>query len=74
MTGAIQALLFRKDHYSKRQVHQFLRRNNIIPLKGIHSTNTYHRVRLITPDYYRHYYRTGHIATGIDCIYEFTYR
>ena len=72
MSSAIQALMFDKNYYNKRQVQQFLKRNNITPLKAIHTTNKYHRVRLLQPIYdNHHYYRTGHLTTGIDCIYEF---
>lgn len=68
----MQALLFKKEHFTKRQVQQFLRRHNIVPLKAIHTTNKYYRVRLLQPIYdNHHYYRTGHLTAGIDCIYEF---
>ena len=68
---SIQALLFHKEYFTIPEVNQFLRRNNIQPIKDIHTTNTYYRCRLIQPDYKKYYYRIGNITKGIDCIFEF---
>ena len=67
----IQALLLNKDYYTKRDITNFLRRNNIQPIKAIHVTNKYYRCRLITPNYKKYYYRIGTLKQGLDCIYQF---
>ena len=67
----VQALLFRKQYFTIHEVNQFLRRNNIQPIKDIHTTNTYYRCRLLQPNYKKYYYRIGNITKGIDCIFEF---
>ena len=68
---AIQALFFYKDYFTIPEVKQFLRRNNIQPIKYVHTTDTYYRCRLLQPDCKKYYYRIGNITKGIDCIFEF---
>ena len=70
-TSAIQAFLFSRDEYTKRDVHNFLRRNNIIPIKPIHTTQKYYRCRMIQPNYKKYQYKFGHISKGLDVIYQF---
>ena len=72
MTG-IQALLFDRNYFTKQEVRRFIEKNNLHPVKQIHTTDTYYRVRLISPDYKHHYYRFGHIVKGLNCIFEFDY-
>ena len=67
----IQAYLFSKDVYTKRDVKHFLERNNIIPIKHMHITKNYYRIRVLTPNYRKYEYRIGRLAFGLDCIFEF---
>ena len=54
----IQALLFNKNDFTKNDAIHWLERHNIMYLK-IHTTNVYHRARLIQPKYGINYkYRT----------------
>ena len=66
----IQAFLLNKEYYTKLDLTNFLRRNDIQPIKAIHVTNKYYRCRLITPNYKKYYYRIGTLKPGLDCIYQ----
>ena len=39
----IQALLFDKNYYNKRDIKAFLKRHNLVPCKEIHETQKYYR-------------------------------
>ena len=68
--SAIQAILFSRNKYTKRDVHNFLKRNNIIPIKAIHATQKYFRCRLIEPNYKKYDYKFGSITNGVNCIFQ----
>ena len=67
----VQAYIFDKNVFTKRQVDQFLSRNNIQKLKPIHTTMRYYRVRVEQPDYKKFFYRTITISKGIKMIYAY---
>ena len=67
----IQALIFSKEKFTRRQVNNWLVRNNIQKLKPIHTTFKTYRVRLLQPNYNKYYYRTGTLQQGLKCVYEF---
>ena len=45
----LQALIFKKDDWNIRNIHKFLKRNILIPIKAIHTTRNFYRVRLQVP-------------------------
>ena len=67
----IQALLFDKNYYNKRDIKEFIKRHNIVPCKEIHETKTYYRQRLLTPNYRKFKYRFHNIKTGLDAILQY---
>jgi hypothetical protein len=72
MMSRIQAFLFPKEHYRKVDVNNFIRKNKIVPLKAIHTTKYYHRLRLINPSS-KYSYRTITIdpKTGLKAVIMF---
>ena len=67
----IQALLFDKNYYNKRDIKAFLKRHNFVPCKEIHETKKYYRQRLIQPNYKKFKYRFYNIKIGLDAILQF---
>ena len=72
MPSNIQSLLFDRTVFTKRDVENFLKRNNILPIKPMHITQKYYRCRLLNPNYSKFYYRIGSIAKGLDVTFEFS--
>lgn len=66
----IQAILFDRDKYSKTDIFRFLKKHEFYPIKGIHTTNNYYRLRLKNPRKDKQY-RTKTITNGIKFIIEY---
>lgn len=61
MADNIQAILFNKDYWNTNEARTYLKKSNKKPIKRVHTTDTYHRYRLIEPDYdnYRYIFKKG---------------
>ena len=46
----LQAIIFKKDDWNIRNIHKFLERNMLYPIKPIHTTRNFYRVRLQFPN------------------------
>ena len=57
----IQAILFDKLYWSTNQALNYLNKNGYIQIKRVHTTDKYHRYRLIEPNYdlYNNFIRRG---------------
>ena len=67
----IQALLFDKNYYNKRDIKSFLKIHNFVPCKKINETKTLYRQILIKPNYKKFKYRLYNIITGLDAIVKY---
>ena len=47
----IQAVLFDKSYWTTNEARNYLNKNGYIPIKRVHTTDKYHRYRLIEPNY-----------------------
>ena len=68
----IQALLFKKDYYNKNSIKTFIEKNKIQPINDAYLTKTYYRLRLLQPDYKKHYYRIARLTDHLDAILQYT--
>ena len=66
----IQAIIFRKDKYNRRQADSWLRRHNYVRTKPIHSTLHYLRARLKEPNQ-RYEYRLIKFGDDIKAVVGF---
>ena len=56
MSSAIQALLFSKNKkygWDSKRVKEYIKYHNYHPIKSIHETSNFYRVRLRRPDVFR---------------------
>jgi len=67
---SIQAIIFNKNYYTKRQCNQWLKRHNIVKLKPIHETLNYYRCRIQEPNKYLYNYRIRKIADHIKAVFQ----
>ena len=51
MEHNIQAVLFDKNYWNTNQAREYLKKNGKQPIKRVHTTDKYHRYRLIEPNY-----------------------
>ena len=58
----IQAVLFDKSYWTTNQARNYLNKNGYIPIKRVHTTDKYHRWRLLEPNYkkYDYLFKKGH--------------
>jgi hypothetical protein len=68
----LQAILFKKSHYSKRSSANWLKYHGFKPIKKVHETVNYYRYRLKEPDEEMYYYRLVPINNGIKMVFQFT--
>ena len=61
----IQAVLFPK-HFTSHEIHRFIREHKLKPIKPIHETVRFKRLRITEPNYSR--YTTKKLANGIELI------
>ena len=47
----IQAVLFDKSYWTTNEARNYLNKNGYIPIQRVHTTDKYHRYRLIEPNY-----------------------
>ena len=52
----IQAVLFAKLYWTTSQAREYLNKNGYHPIKRVHTTDKYHRYRLIEPNYNLYHY------------------
>ena len=67
----IQAILMKREYFTKRQAEHFLKRNNFTPIKEIHSTKKYYRSRQITPNYKKYKYCIKRLNNAVDAIIQY---
>ena len=70
MRDNIQAVLFNKDYWTTTQARAYLKENGKQPIKRVHTTDNYHRYRLIEPDYDKYHYLFKRGKNYIDYIIE----
>ena len=66
----IQAVLFDKSYWNTNQARNYLNKNGYIPIKRVHTTDKYHRYRLIEPNYNHYHYLFRRGQNHIDYIIE----
>ena len=64
----IQAVIFNKHIYTKRQADSWLKRRNLIRVKPFHETLNYFRARIREPNKYLYNYITHNLHSGIKII------
>jgi len=67
----LQAILFKKSHYSKRSSANWLKYHGYKPIKKVHETVNYYRYRLTEPDEEIYNYRLIPINDGIKMVVQF---
>jgi hypothetical protein len=70
MRDNIQAILFNKDYWTTTQARAYLKANGKKPIKTVHTTDNYHRYRLIEPNYHKYHYLFRKGQNHIDYIIE----
>ena len=68
MRDNIQAALFNKDYWNTNQARAYSKENGKKPIKRVHTTDNYHRYRLIEPDYNKYHYLFKRGKNHIDYI------
>jgi len=51
----IQAIIFEKNHWKKDDIYHWLKMHHYKPLKEIHETENYYRVRLQEPEQFKRF-------------------
>jgi len=69
--SAIQAIIFKKDYFTKREVDQWLNRHNLVRIKPLHETLNYLRARLRVVDEDRFNYRIKALNKGIKYVLQY---
>ena len=67
----IQAVIFDKHLYTKRQCDAWLRHHNLRKIKPTHETLNYFRCRIREPNESLYHYRTRNIHNGIKIVMQF---
>ena len=67
----IQAVIFRKDAYSKRKADAWLKRHNYVRIKPFHETLNYYRARLKEPNENKYEYRLIKFGEGTKAVIEY---
>ena len=70
MIDNIQAVLFNKDYWNTTQARSYLKKTGKQPIKKVHTTDNYHRYRLIEPNYKKYKYLFKRGKNHIDYIIE----
>jgi hypothetical protein len=70
MADNIQAVLFDKNYWNTNAARAYLKANGKQPIKRVHTTDNYHRYRLIEPDYNKYHYLFRKGQNHIDYIVE----
>lgn len=65
----IQAILFDRNYWNLKEISSFLVKHNLYPIKKVHLTKQYYRVRLRKPNKQKEY-RTKKIEEGLKFIIE----
>ena len=67
----LQAIIFKKDKYTKRKADSWLRRHNYVRIKPFHDTLNYLRARLKEPNEEKYEYRLIKFGDDIKAVIEF---
>jgi hypothetical protein len=63
----VQSVIFKKDKFTKKQAESWLKKNNYKPIKHVHSTDNFHRYRIVEPNSLSNYY-TQSLNNGIELV------
>ncbi len=66
-----QAIIFKKDNFTKAKADSWLRRHKYVLIKPFHETINYFRARLKEPNAKKYEYRIIDIANGIKAVAEY---
>ena len=67
----IQAVIFRKEFYTKRKADAWLRRHGYTRIKPFHETLNYYRARLREPNADKYNYRMIKYSSNIKVVIEY---
>ena len=67
----IQAVIFKKDSFTKRKADAWLKRHNYVRIKPSHETLNYLRARLQQPNEDKYEYRIIKFNEGIKAVIEY---
>ena len=67
----IQAVIFKKDSFTKRKADAWLKRYNYVRIKPFHDTLNYLRARLKEPNEDKYEYRIIKFNDGIKAVIEY---
>ena len=70
MSG-IQAIIFKKTHYTKRSSANWIKYHGYKPIKKVHETVNYYRYRLKEPNEELYEYRIVPFNSGIKLVYQY---
>lgn len=62
----LQAILFDKDYYTKKEAKKWLSENNYIPIKPVHETSHFYRYRIHKPVFDSYF--TKEVSPGIKIV------
>lgn len=66
--SSIQAVIFDKSYWTTQKAITWLHHHQFRPIKRVHTTENYHRYRIVQPDYNRYNYITKTITPTIKFI------
>ena len=67
----IQAIIFKKNSFTKRKADAWLKRYNYVRIKPFHETLNYYRARLKEPNEDKYEYRIIKFNEGIKAVIEY---
>ena len=67
----IQALIFKKNLFTKRKADAWLKRHNYVRIKPFHETLNYYRARLKEPNENKYEYRLINFGNEIKAVIEY---
>ena len=70
MSTHIQALVLRKDEFSKRDADNWVKFHKFKPIKKMHETIHTYRYRLIEPNENKYEYRMKKLCQGVKAVIE----
>lgn len=66
----IQAIIFDKKYWTKKEAKEWLAKNNFKPIKKVHTTKNFHRYRINEPNQYRKF-RLKKLDNKVDLVLGF---
>lgn len=52
----IQSIIFDKETFTKNQALDWIKKHHFHPLKDVHTTKNFHRIRISDPNRYKSFY------------------